>query len=375
MTNIDPRNRGSRNPSDGGVEFLGLIGALGVLGWLASSVAAVFAASTVTGYLALAAIVVITAMSIVVYRAHGWKSLPAALLTIGALWAALGGVVVFDHHWLAFTPATAFLNVLFIAALAAGAWAAFKKWQKALAALFAASLLTATVAFPRPAGGDGPLDTDKEWTIAVDVKDNDGQPLEGALVLCGGVMRWANALHLSETMARPTDPQGQVEKWKFQEDPRLKIVLCNVWKNADDANAGYPLVVKPVVSIVGGGDYELHFALTENAHPDVAYLALDLSADYRGDWYYLDFELWAGPPSQTFSRNYEGTQPLQVKRWGEFHGGLTIPAESARKDLRLRYHYEGQNGDNPPYWEVRTFHVGAIEPGTRKRLYLRIPNR
>jgi hypothetical protein len=230
---------------------------------------------------------------------------------------------------------------------------------------------------PRPPGGDGPLDTAKQWSVDVDVVDENQQPLEGALVLCNAVLSWKTDLGLSETFAKQTDQEGRIPTWEFDEDPRLKVVICSVWKNSDDGNAGYPPETQFVISPLGGGEYELHFTLTENPHPDVAFLTLDLSGDYEQAWYTLQFELWSSEPVGYFGSR-DGVQPLQSKSWSELRGnGFTIPADIAALELRLRYFYEGPGGEGfvPPYSEIQTISLGAIAAGTRNRLNLIIPAR
>jgi hypothetical protein len=361
------RNVG-RDPTEGAGGALLFAGALGLLVLFASSAAAVFAASIIAGAAVILVIALTAIIAAVVYRKQQRVTVSLVLLGLSALWAALGGIIVFKTHSLAFAPAAWVLNVLFAAALLS-VWSTINTWLKALAALFAFALFTATVFLPRPPGGDGPLDTAEEWSIDVEVKDDHGEPLQGALVLCGTVMRWKYALGLDEALIRETDRHGRVPTWKFIEDPRFKIVICNASKTANDGNAGYPPVTQFVLSIAGGGESKLDFALVENPHLDIAFLELDLSGDYGQRWFILQFELWAGEGS---------AQPFQTKAWNELRGnGFAIPAATATQDLHLRYHYEGPGGEGlvPPYNELRTIHLGAIEPGTRKRLSLRIPDR
>jgi hypothetical protein len=379
MTSIDSRKgRQSYDPDQGAGAALLSFGCIGLLIWFGMSIGAVFAASPVAGSLVILVVAVVVALSVVVVRRRGWKSLPFALLALGTAWAGLGGFIVFDHHWLAFTPAAWVLNVLFLAALASGAWSALDRWLKVAAAVFAISVVAATVVLPRPPGGEGPFDTAEEWSIDIDVMDEQSEPIEGALVLCGSVMRWARELRLPETLARQSDRDGRIPTWEFNEDPRLKVVLCNAWKNANDGNAGYPSATKLAVLVPGVREYQLHFTLVETPHPAIAYLTVVLNGDYEQNWYYLDFELWAGVPERHFGSNLGGNRPIQTTSWKELRGGgFAISAHDANQDLWLRYRYEGPSGESlgPPYSEIRQIHVGAIEPGARKRLSLRIPNR
>lgn len=360
-----------------GAALLGF-GALGLLAFFVSSVVAVFAASSTAGGAVILVVAVIAILAIATYRKRQKVTASLVLLGLAALWVVLGGVIVFKNHWLAFTPAAWVLNALFIAALVSGAWSTIKTWLRIIAGLLAVSLVIATAVFPRPPDGDGPFDTAEEWRIDVEVKDDTGEPLQSALVLCGAVMNWESKLGLAATLARETDSNGRIPTWEFKEDPRLKIVICSAWKNANDGNAGYPPMTKFVFSIAGGDKYKLDFALVENPHPDIAFLTFNLSGDYEQPWYYLDFQLWAGEPVGYFGSRDSSAQPLQTKSWNELHGnGFAIPAATATRDLHLRYRYEGPDGKElgPPYSETRTFHFGAIAPGTRKRLSLRIPNR
>ena len=171
MSFINSSNRNlPQNPNEGAGVALLAMGSLALLIFCISSVAAVFTASLVAGSALIGLLVTSAVLGIPVYRRHGWKSLPLALLILSGLWGALSGVIVFKNHWLAFTPAAWVLNGLYIAALLSGVWSAVNAWLKVLAALFAVSLVTATALLPRPPGGEGPLDTAKEWQIDVDRK-------------------------------------------------------------------------------------------------------------------------------------------------------------------------------------------------------------
>jgi hypothetical protein len=376
MSNIYSNRNLPTDPNRGaGGAMLGF-GALIALVFAGVSIASVFAASVFAGGAVILIVAVIVLIAVMVARKEQKPTPALVLLGLSALWAAFGGTIVFDNHWLAFTPAAWVLNLLFVGALVGGAWTKISGWLKALAALLALSLVTATVLLPRPPGGEGPLDTAEKWKIDIDVADKaEGAPLEGALVLCGTVLRWEDALALADTMARTTDRAGRVETWEFDEDPRLKIVICNAWKNANDGNAGYPPESQVVLAPAGGGEYQLHFALNENAHPATSFVTVAASGGFEQQpWYALEFELWDGEPQGNFGQR-DGPQPLQRKSWSELRGGgFTLPAADGR-ELNLRYHYEGPGGEGlvPPYNEVRTAAVGAVAGGTRRRIELTVP--
>lgn len=377
MSQIYNSNRlPQHNPQDDmGAGMLGFL-ALGVMIYFLASGAAVFAASTATGVAVLVVVAVCATLSVSVYRKSGWKSWSFVLLIAATLWTLLTGTVVFKNHWLAFTPSAWVLNGLYFAALISGAWSTIGGWLKMLAGFFGAALVIATALLPRPPGGEGPYDTAEKWKIDVRVVDEQDQPLENASVLCGAVMSWERTLGLSSTLARTTDANGQIPSWEFDDDPRMKVVICTAWKNPTDGNAEYPSVIQFVLAPQGGGEYEVNFQLTENPHPETAYLTFDLSGEYAQEWFTLQFELWAEEPGTYGSR--DGPQPLQKKSWQDLRGGgFTIPSELARLDLRLRYFYEGPGGPGfvPPYSELRNIPVGPIEPGTRRRIRLLIPDR
>lgn len=354
-----------------------VLAGLGVLIYFVASGAAVFAASTAAGVAVLLVVAVCATLGVAVHRLTGWKSWSLMMLVATILWALLTGAVVFKNHWLAFTPSAWVLNGLYFAALVSGVWSRVSGWLKALAALLGTALVTATLVLPRPPGGEGPLDTAEKWRIDVRVVDEHDQPLENACVLCGAVMSWQRTLGLSSTLARTTDADGQIPTWEFDEDPRLKVVICSVWKNASDGNAEYPAATQFVVAPRGGGEYELTFQLTENPHPEVSFLTVHVAGEYQQAWYTLQFELWDEEPVGYFGSR-DGPQPPQKKSWHDLRGGgFAIAAELARHDLRLRYFYEGPGGPGlvPPYSEVRTVPVGPIEPGTRRDVRLIIPDK
>lgn len=366
-----------RNPQeDMGAGMLGFAG-LGVLIYFLASGAAVFAASTAAGLAVLFVVSVCVGLTVAIHRKTGWKSWSIVLLAATILWALLSGMVVFKNHWLAFTPSAWVLNGLYIAALVSGVWSMVGGWLKALAALLGVSLVVATIVLPRPPGGEGPLDTSKKWKIDVRVVDEQNQPIENARVLCGAVLSWQRTLQLSSTMARTTGADGQIPTWEFDEDPRLKVVICTAWKNATDGNAEYPSATQVVFSPQGGGEYQLTIQVTENPHPEVAFLTLQLAGEYQQAWYTLQFELWDEEPAG-YVGSRDGPQPFQKKPWHDLRGGgFAIPADLARYDLRLRYFYEGPGGPGlvPPYSETRIIPVGPIEPGTRRQVRLTIPDR
>lgn len=358
-----------------GEGFLGLV-ALGVAIYFLASGAAVFGASPTAGSAVLFVIAVCVMLSVAVYRKSGGKSWPFVLLMAAILWALLGGAIVFQNHWLAFTPAAWVFNSLYVAALISGAWTTVSAWLKVLAGFMAVSLVAATMLLPRPPGGEGPGDTNKQWKVEVQVFDEQGQPLENARVLCGAVMSWERTLGLSSTQARTTDAAGKIPTWEFDEDPRLKVVICSVWKNATDGNAEYPSVTQFILA-PQGGEYSLDFRLTENPHPEVAFLTVQPTGNYEQNWYTLQFELWAGEPVGYFGSR-EGPQPWQKKSWQDLRGGgITIPANLAHQDWKLRHFYEGSGGPGlvPPYSETRTVTIGPISPGTRRHIRLTIPDR
>jgi len=383
MANINNSNRNlPRDPYQGADGALFGFGGLAGLAIIATSMASVFGASVLSGMWILLALAVFIVVLIFVIRNAQRPKAPLALLALGALWTACFGFIVFDNHWLAFTPATWVLDGLFIAALVSGAWTTLKGWAKLLAALTAAALVTASVVLPRPPGGDGPMDTTEKWKIDVDVKDSaDGTPLEGARVLCGTVLPWdmfsEGRLGVEDASARTTRQDGRVDTWEFDEDPRLKLVVCNVWKLADDGNAGYPDMMM-LSGVTGGGrEEQLHFVLPENPHPDTTYLTLDLSGAFKEkNWFYLTLEVWEGDPQGNVGST-DGPQPLARKTFAELKGGFRLSNAQFANGLTLRYRYEGPasgDGQGPPYEEVQSVPIEPVAAGTRRHIALRIPS-
>lgn len=171
MSHISSSSRSPQpNPHENMGEVMGLVG-LGVAIYFLASGASVFEASMTAGCVVLSVIAVCVVLSIAVYRKSGGKSWPFVLLMAAILWALLGGKVVFQNHWLAFTPAAWVFNGLYIAALLSGAWTTISAWLKFLAGLMAVSLVAATMLLPRPPGGEGPGDTNKKWKVDVQVFD------------------------------------------------------------------------------------------------------------------------------------------------------------------------------------------------------------
>jgi len=342
------------------------------------SLGSVFAVSLVAGVATIVALLVIVVIAIDAMRKNNVPMPGLVLIWVSAAWALLNGAVTFYWHWLAFTPTIWVLDALFVVALAAGIWKKLSGWAKALAALFAASVAVAAYVVPRPPGGEGAFDTTEKWKIDVQVTDGaDQTPIEGASVLCGTVMQWQASLAIDNAAARISDRNGATGTWEFEDDPRLKIAICSVWKDANDGNAGYPVESQIVPVLQGGGEYKLTFALAENEHPDTAFLGLDLSGNYEHEWYYLTFEVWDGQPSVPFG-DQTGPQPIVRKEWRDLRSaGFVLRSVDAGRNLALRYHYEGPSGPElgPPYNEVESLYVGPIPTGTRRRVALTIPSR
>jgi hypothetical protein len=106
MSHVGGSNRNlPHSPNqDAGPALLGF-GALALLIFLFSSAATVFAASLTAGTAVIVVIATSVVLGIPLYRKRGWRSLSFVLLVSKALWGALGGIIVFKNHWLAFTPA------------------------------------------------------------------------------------------------------------------------------------------------------------------------------------------------------------------------------------------------------------------------------
>lgn len=320
----------------------------------------VFGSSVWTGAIGLVVVAIITTLAIAsYYRSDKSVKTGVVLLIIAAVWAGMIGFVSFWMHWLAFTPALWVLSALFVVAFLA-AWRALTGFLRFLAALLAASLIAAAVVLPRPPGGEGPLDTAEEWTVDVRVTDANREPVPGASVLCGAVLSWETVLRPGSIAARETRDDGRIETWQFHEDPRLKIVICNAWKDAGEANAAYPLATKMVYSIKGGGEHKLEFTLKEDAHPDIAFLVVDRVGEH-------------GPSRLRVDLLADG-EKLQSKTGSELTGGgFTIPAALARRNLSLFFDYTGSNGGWVlAYREDGAVPVGPIPAGTRKKVTLRI---
>lgn len=263
MANIQ-RNSGRSVSSSSSIDisaskaFENLVLILGLV-----SIGIIIDASASTGFIVFILVVTVMMLAGLAERSKPLPK-PATVLTICACaWATFGGLLVFKAHWLAFTPAAWVFNGLFLAALFAGVWRGLRLFAKSFAAMLAAFLIVATIVFPRPAGGEGALDTNEKWkieVIAVDAKKH--QPLEDARVLCGTVMRWESELTLPDSAARMTDAEGRA-MWEFDDDPRLKIVICTVWKDFEGAT-DYPHQSQIVPAPAGGGEYRLTFAMKED---------------------------------------------------------------------------------------------------------------
>ena len=301
--------------------------------------------------------------------------LPKALLALSIFCAIWAGVVVFHLHWITFDVAAWVVTGLYVAGLALGALAALEIIWRVIATLLAAAMVAAIVILPVPAGGEDASKESNRWSVAVVVTDSENQPLSGALAHCAVLMSWQWELAMDVTTARMTNEAGKTEPWRFTEDRRLKIVTCNALKQENEGNAGYPLKSTVLVS-PRQGDNELRIALTERPHPDVAYLLVNAS-EPSVNWYYLDFELWAGAPANVpFGSNSGTFRPIAKKSWRELKGiGFVIRRGQPTQDMHLRLRYEGPSSDGltPPKVEVATHRIGDIVLGGRRSVTVPIP--
>jgi hypothetical protein len=300
---------------------------------------------------------------------------PKALLALSILCAIWAGVVVFHLRWLSFDVAAWIVTGLYVAGLVLGGLAALEIMWRVIATLLAAAMVVAIVVLPVPAGGEDASKETNRWSVAVVVTDSENQPLSGALAHCAVLMSWQRELAMNVTTARMTNEAGKTEPWRFTEDRRLKVVICNALKQENEGNAGYPLKSAALVS-PRQGDNELRIALTERPHPDVAYLLVKAS-DPHVNWYYLDFELWAGAPGNVpFGSNSGTVRPIAKKSWRELKGtGFAIRRGQPTQNIHLRLRYEGPSSDGlaPPKVEVATHRIGDIVLGGRKSVTIPIP--
>jgi hypothetical protein len=301
--------------------------------------------------------------------------LPKALLALSIFCAVWAGVVVFSLQWLSFDVAAWIVTGLYVAGLALGALTALDMIWRIIATLLAAAMVVAIVVLPVPAGGEDASKESNRWSVAVVVTDSENQPLSGAPAHCAVLMSWQREPAMDVTTARMTNEAGKTEPWRFTEDRRLKVVICNALKQENEGNAGYPLKSAVLVS-PRQGDNELRIALTERPHPDVAYLLVKAS-EPNVNWYYLDFELWAGAPgSVPFGSNSGTFRPIVKKSWRELRGiGFAIRRGQPTRDIHLRLRYEGPSSDGlaPPKVEVATHRIGDIVLGGRRSVTIPIP--
>jgi hypothetical protein len=359
------------DPIVGAVGLAAVIGSIISIGWLFSS--ALFA-----GIAALFAIAGMAAVGLHLQaRAPDQHTLPKTLFVLGILCALFAGLVVFELRWISFDIAEWIVTGLYIAGLVTGAMAALAELWRIFAALLATAMVAGTVFLPVPKGGEDASRESNQWSVAVTVMDSNYYALPGALAHCAVLMSWERELAMDLTTARMTDEAGKTEPWTFTEDRRLKVVICNALKEQSDGNAGYPLQ-SAAIPVLNQGSNEVRITLTERPHPDVAYVVVGLP-EPRANWYYLDFELWAGsPPGDVpFGTSSGWRSPLDRKSWqGLKHGGFEVRRGQPTQDLYLRLRYEGPSnsqGTGPPRVEVLNYRVGDVALGGRRRMNLSVP--
>lgn len=304
----------------------------------------------------------------------------SALLFLSALTGLLSCLLVFAWHWLPLNVAEWIVTILYISALGFGLLRSLSKLLQILAVLLAVGMVTATIMLPVPRGGEDKGDKDNDWSVRVTVNDQNGTPLEGAVVQCTVLMKWLGQHPLDEIALRKTDDAGRTDAWEYTEDRRLKTVLCTALKRSNSGNSGYPLNTGVLLAL-HKGENDLTITLTETAHPDSAYLTVKLYASPPYPWYSLQFELWGEPPLGEFhsSGRYSGAgAPIASKSWQDLQdGGFTITRHDARKKLYLRYFYERPAGEGnpllPPTVTVATVPLGKVKLGSRTVKAITLP--
>ncbi|MEI9991269.1 MAG: hypothetical protein WDM86_14635 [Rhizomicrobium sp.] len=284
------------------------------------------------------------------------------LLASGAA-AAISPLLVFDWKLFTWTVAEIAVAALYAASLVLGLFAALKPFWRWLAVALALALVAIVVYAPAPKGGEA---ADEGFSVAVSVHDEEGRPLPGALVTCAIAFAWSDGVAIDFDHAHVTDLLGHVDPWEFHEDRRLKAVICGATKPAGSGTAGFPTAMATVAPILKG-ENEVEIDLHENPHPDTAYLDIELAHPPQVNWFYLNYELWPGPPGDIpFGGSAEsGQRPIVSARYAD---DFAIPAADASSDLYLRYRFEGPSGA-----VSQTVHVGPLEAGRRRVLTLDVP--
>jgi hypothetical protein len=361
-----------QDPNAGAGAFLALAAVVGSI----IAFVSLFSYAIIAGIVALIYIATATTIGARLHiKFPDQLKLPKGLLALSIFCAIWAGVVVFQLQWLTFDVAAWIVTGLYVAGLVLGALTALEMIWRVIATLLATAMVVAIVVLPVPAGGEDASKESNRWSVAVVVTDSEDQPLSGALAHCAVLMAWEPELAIDVTTARTTNEAGKAEPWRFTEDRRLKVVICNALKQENEGNAGYPLKSAVLVS-PRQGDNELRIALTERPHPDVAYLLVKAS-EPSVNWYYLDFELWAGAPGNIpFGSNSGTLRPITKKSWRELRGvGFAIRGGQPTRDLHLRLRYEGPSSDGltPPKVEVATYRIGDIVLGGRRSVTVPIP--
>jgi hypothetical protein len=371
------RGTSSYHHHDPGDPLLGIIGLVAIVGSIASIIT-LFSSALFAGIAALVAIAGMVAVGLHLQaKAPDQHTLPKTLIVLSILCALFGGLVVFELRWISFDIAEWIVTGLYIAGLATGAMAALGELWRFFAGLLAAAMVAGTVFLPVPKGGEDASRESNKWSVAVTVTDSNYYPLPGALAHCAVLMSWERELAMDMTTARMTDEAGKTEPWTFTEDRRLKVVICNALKEQNDGNAGYPLNSAVRLSLNQGVN-DVRITLTERPHPDVAYVVVNVP-EPAVNWYYLDFELWAGPPPGDLPFGVSGgwTRPLDKKSWRDLkRGGFAVRRGQPTQDLYLRLRYEGPSnaqGTGPPSVEVLNYRVGDVALGGRRRMNLSVP--
>ncbi len=350
------------------VGILVVFGALGAIVLVIAALAGSVAAAIYAGvYIALAGSLL---FGLRAERPGAFRIAFFVLLASGAL-AAVSPILVFDWKLFTWTVAEIAVAALYAASLVLGLFASLKAFWRWLAVALALALVAVVVYVPVPKGGEA---EDEGFSVAVSVQDEEGRPLPGALVTCAIAFAWSDGVAVDFDHAHLTDILGHVDPWEFHEDRRLKAVICGATKPAGSGNAGFPAATATVAPILKG-ENEVEIELREKPHPDTAYLDIQLAHPPQASWFYLNYELWPGPPGDIpFGGSAEsGQRPIVSASYAD---NFAIPAAEASSDLYLRYRFEGPSasGEGPPSAVIQTVHVGPLEAGRRRVLTLDLPS-
>jgi hypothetical protein len=253
VTSPDPSHRDTFYDDYGAPHFSATIAIL-------ASVIAAFNAALWLGGMLLG---FVTLWVVLLYVAHhrsypsrgGWQKFGAVCYIFAVLVIGVGGGIVIGVQ-AGYTQVGWTGTILFALGLVLDVMPRLGAFLNLIAAALVAAMVAGLVLMPVPreagAWGNEARDT---WNIEANVTDENGDPVSGAFVFCGSVMKWEanDPTVLAAGYPNATDESGHAT-FLFHEDSRMKVAACAAYLPPGEGSAGMAAQAGIGGTIIPGAD-------------------------------------------------------------------------------------------------------------------------